>query len=142
MTPLLRYSLLQVPGIVFLGALLWWVIGHGWMRLDTAAWIMGLWLIKDAVLYPLYKPALENSPGHGTKAMEGRYGRVVMPLEPRGQIRVSGELWAAVERRRQPIPGGSKVLVVGADGLTLLVEAVKPKQATSAEAGTAGPSQD
>ncbi len=122
MSPLLRYCLLQVPGIAFLGALLWWLLSHGWMQPATAAWIMVLWLAKDVALYPLYRPALQRGPGYGTRALEGRRARVVGELAPRGQVRVQGELWAAVSNDGRSVPVGRFVRITGARGLTLEVE--------------------
>ena len=137
MTPLSRYCLLQVPGIVFLCALLWWVISHGWMRLDTAAWILGAWLIKDVVLYPLYRPALEDGPRYGTAALVGAVARAVGPLTPRGRVRVGGELWSAVTADGREVPSGRPVRVVGARGLTLRVEPLAISRESDGPADTA-----
>lgn len=122
MTPVTRYCLLQIPGILFLCGVLWWGVSLRWMTLDTAGWILVAWVLKDAMLYPLYRPALQRGPGHGTQALEGRLGKVVRPLTPRGQVRVDGELWAAVDTENRPLRRGDRVRVVGARGLTLLVE--------------------
>jgi membrane protein implicated in regulation of membrane protease activity len=56
----------------------------------------------------------------GVENLVGATGEVTTPLEPRGQIRVHGELWEA--RSATPVEPGARVRVVAMDGLTLEVE--------------------
>lgn len=119
---LVRYTLLQIPGWLFLASLLWWAISSGWIQISTAAWIMAGWILKDASLYPLYKPALEGSPAIGTKALLGREAIVIMPLAPRGLVRLDGERWLAQASDNQEIAVGQRIRVTGTNGLVLIVE--------------------
>jgi membrane-bound serine protease (ClpP class) len=57
----------------------------------------------------------------GGPAMLGQIGVAQGALSPEGQVLVHGELWRAVARGG-PVAEGSKVRVVGVNGLTLTVE--------------------
>jgi len=56
----------------------------------------------------------------GAQTLVGQAATVISPCRPEGQVRLSGEIWAA------RCPGGADtgdaVTVIGRDGLTLLVE--------------------
>lgn len=57
-----------------------------------------------------------------TEALVGRHGIVTHDIDPTtgtGRVNVAGEDWAA--RSREPIAAGTKVRVVGADGIVLEV---------------------
>jgi membrane protein implicated in regulation of membrane protease activity len=57
-----------------------------------------------------------------TEALIGRHGIVTHDIEPTigaGRVNVSGEDWAA--RSATPIPSGTRIRVVGADGIVLEV---------------------
>ena len=123
-TPI-RYTLLQIPGIAFLAAVMWWLVGGGWLPSSTAVWILGLWLLKDILLYPLYRPALQTQVPVGTAALVGRKARVTRELNPQGQILVRGEHWSAIECRGEKVGEGQTVQVVGARGMILMVERAK-----------------
>jgi membrane protein implicated in regulation of membrane protease activity len=60
----------------------------------------------------------------GAQTLIGQVARVVSPCRPRGQVRVSGEIWAA--RCDEGAGPGEEVTVVGRDELTLIVERVTP----------------
>jgi membrane-bound serine protease (ClpP class) len=53
----------------------------------------------------------------------GTVGQVNRPLTPLGSIRAVGEEWSARSADDQPLDRGTPVRVVGAEGLTVLVEA-------------------
>jgi membrane-bound serine protease (ClpP class) len=56
----------------------------------------------------------------GAETLVGARAEVVTALAPVGQVRIAGELWQArTEGGAEP---GTRVRVVGRDGLTLLVE--------------------
>ena len=52
----------------------------------------------------------------------GTVGEVRRPLEPIGSIYARGEEWSARTADDRPLPRGTSVLVVGSDGLTVVVE--------------------
>jgi membrane-bound serine protease (ClpP class) len=55
----------------------------------------------------------------GAEAMVGKSAEVVSPCRPKGQVRVHGELWAAVcEAGAEP---GETVRIEAIEGLTLIV---------------------
>jgi membrane protein implicated in regulation of membrane protease activity len=61
----------------------------------------------------------------GAQTLIGQTATVVSPCRPTGQVRVSGELWAA--RCPSGADDGATVKVVGRDGLTLIIEPTVPK---------------
>ena len=56
----------------------------------------------------------------GAEALVGRSAVAVTPLDPRGQVRIDGELWSAVSE--EPLERGREVVVRRVEGLTLVVE--------------------
>ncbi len=57
-----------------------------------------------------------------TEPLVGRHGQVTQDIDPTlgtGRVNVGGEDWAA--RSPEPIPSGTKIRVVGADGIVLEV---------------------
>ncbi|MCC5812072.1 MAG: NfeD family protein [Ectothiorhodospiraceae bacterium] len=118
---LLRYTLLQIPGLVLLGALLWWAWSEGWLSPLAALLVFVVWLVKDVMLYPFYRPALERQVPTGGQVLIGREGFVTVPLDPVGRVRIGGESWRAHTPDRQPLPRGQPVRVVAARGVTLQV---------------------
>jgi len=120
---LLRYAALQVPGQLFVLTLslsAWeWLGLPGW-----AAWAAPLgWAVKDALLFPFVWRAYEPD-DHGAAA--GLVGQIVVSdetLDPGGWARLGAELWRVelVDGVRS-VPRGSKLRVVGVEGLVLRVE--------------------
>jgi len=62
----------------------------------------------------------KKRPVTGGEGMIGLQGKVVTPLTPEGLIKVGGELWKAYSADVS-INAGEKVIVVGLEGLRLLV---------------------
>ena len=119
--PLIRYTLIQVPGILFLGAGLYIVLGWGWISLNTAIWVMVIWVAKDAALYPLYRPALQSGiRGQPVPTLEGARGRAHSDITERGLVLVNGEYWRA-RSADAPIPNGTPIRVQAAQGRILTV---------------------
>ena len=58
-------------------------------------------------------------PQTGAEAMIGQVAEVVAPCHPSGQVRVSGELWAA--RCEEGAEMGESVRIESLEGLTLVV---------------------
>jgi membrane protein implicated in regulation of membrane protease activity len=124
MSPLLRYSLLQLPALGFLALIvlaLWrFAALPGWA---AAALVIG-WAIKDAAFYPLLRSAYTGPGGSGTLRLVGQRGVARQDLAPRGYVALGTELWRAeVEPGAAPIAAGRGVRVVGAHRLTLIVAA-------------------
>jgi membrane protein implicated in regulation of membrane protease activity len=117
-----KYLLLQIPGwalaAILLGALYHWSVLPRWAVIS--AW--AIYVAKDFVLYPYVRRGYESDGKTAAEAMIGSVGIVKQPLEPEGYVQVRGELWrACAELQETRIPAGSRVRVVAANGLTLLV---------------------
>lgn len=117
-----RYLLFQVPGwilaaVILLGLMYW--IG---LTLWIAIGAFSLWVIKDLVFYPLLRKAYESSAKTGADQLVGLQGVARERLDPRGYVHVRGELWRAeTEPADGPILAGSRVKVMAANGMTLIV---------------------
>lgn len=117
----MRYCLLQVPGLLFLLALLGLAVGRDWIGWPVALVVTLLWVAKDAVLYPWYRPSLQDGPQVTTDALVGERAVVTRTLAPSGQVRLHQEWWHARTMGDAPVAVGTSVRVVGARGLVLLV---------------------
>lgn len=118
---LLRYCLFQIPGIM-LGGIAIFLLWH-WKVLNTA-WaltLFGLWVLKDVLLYPYSKPALEDPPPTGSQALISCKGLVRTDVRWRGLVEVQGERWQARSQDGSLIRAGTRVQVVDAQGLLLVV---------------------
>lgn len=117
---IVRYSLLQLPGLVMLIMIM--ILLRKWMNLPVwTVWtFISLWVIKDAILYffvwRAYDPGSLNS-------MIGSKCVTADRLSPSGNVRIRGELWRAkVIEGSSDIEKGEVVTVKGMDGLTLIVQ--------------------
>jgi membrane protein implicated in regulation of membrane protease activity len=123
----LRYILLNIPGLVAVILIL--IIIQNWVVLPVwLFWgILGLWMVKDAVLFPFVWRAYDwERPGR-SRSMIGERGIAKERLAPGGYVQIHGELWRAVKiDNGPPIEMGQSVKIVKMDGLTLFVEPVKP----------------
>lgn len=77
------------------------------------------------ITYRLGSKALGRKPVVGLSDMVGSKGKVVSPLDPEGLVRIKGELWDSRSVGRR-INTGEEVIVVGQDGLKLIVRKDKP----------------
>jgi membrane protein implicated in regulation of membrane protease activity len=123
MDALFRYCLLQVPGLLFLFALIGLALHRGWIGVTTAGLVVGLWLLKDAALYRFYRPSLEDGPRLATELLIGQRGEVTRTLSPIGLVWIGGESWTARVPDHATIEVGRGVRVLAASGLTLIVVA-------------------
>jgi membrane protein implicated in regulation of membrane protease activity len=97
---------------------------------DLPAWILpvsiAVWLAKDLALYPMLARAYAARAHSTAGRLLDRRGTVTEALaSSTGWIRVDGELWQA--RSTATLEVGRSVRVVGADGMTLLVEPIGPE---------------
>jgi membrane-bound ClpP family serine protease len=119
---LLRYILLQVPGLaVLVGVIL---LVREWMVFqDFYAWVaVGVWMAKDVVLFRYVWQAYDwDHPKHSSP-MFGKRGQVKEKLAPSGYVQIGGELWQAeATKSSSNIEEGSWIRVEAMRGLTLLV---------------------
>ncbi|MBS3803607.1 MAG: NfeD family protein [Oleiphilaceae bacterium] len=129
MSPLPKYILMQVPGALFLGVILLMLRAEGWVETGTALIIMGLWVLKDALLYPFSRPALEDAGPEGVEPLVGERGTCLTAINGLGLIQVRGEHWQARSATDIAIAPGNAVRVVGFEGRVLIV-APEPEEAT------------
>ena len=116
----LRYILLNIPGLVAVVLIL--IIIQHWVVLPVwLFWsIIGFWIIKDAVLFPVVWRAYDwERPGR-TRSMIGEHGVARDRLAPSGYVQVRGELWRAEKiAGGSPIEAGQPVQIIKMEGLTL-----------------------
>lgn len=116
-----RYMLFQTPGYAVFIAVAVWL----WPRTGWPSWTLlvaaGVWVAKDVLLYPLVHEAYSAKTPTGAHRLVGATGVVQAPLAPEGRIRVGGENWRARTADGGRVTAGSEVVVVAADGLTLVV---------------------
>ena len=82
--------------------------------------LMAAWLALSVFTYRMGSRALKRKPIVGLPTMVGSKGKVVSPLAPEGLVRIKGELWVATSVGKS-IDTGEEVIVVGQDGLKLIV---------------------
>ncbi|UCE33679.1 MAG: NfeD family protein [Deltaproteobacteria bacterium] len=119
----IKYTLLQLPALVFLVLILHlirlWVQMPAWL-----IWCMvGLWVVKDVILFPLTWRSYDQRRPGDPNSMVGLRGIARDRLAPTGYVMVHGELWQAeVTEGGPPIEQGEEVRVQGIRGLTLIVQ--------------------
>lgn len=77
-----------------------------------AAYAVTLYKVGSGTLIKKALPGLTN--------MVGLQGKASSSLEPKGQVKISGELWEA-NAESGTIPSGAKIVVVGQTGFRLTV---------------------
>lgn len=122
-----KYLLLQVPGWM-LGAIVLIVIWN-WAGLPVwvAVLIFSLLVAKDFVLYPFVRSSFQVNHRTGMGRLIGARGTTRDGLNPKGYVRVGGELWQAeTVPGLPPVPAGGSVRVENTRGMTLIVSADSP----------------
>lgn len=133
MSPLVRYSLLQIPGFVLVCLVVALLYHHNWLEGRGALLVVGLWVLKDILLYPIYGPALDNElPASGPGHLIGRRGTSRTAINGRGLVEIGGERWIACSDDGAEIVAGTPVEVAGAEGMLLRVRAVSGPPGDSA----------
>lgn len=56
------YTLMQLPGTALVVLVLYFTMETGWLSELSAALVLCAWLLKDAVLYPLFRQAMRKGP--------------------------------------------------------------------------------
>jgi len=120
---LVRYALLQLPGLALLVLIL--VFVQRWV--DLPVWVawgsIAIWVVKDAILYPFVWKAYDWDTPQGANSMVGARGIAKERLAPSGYVQVRGELWKAeLMEGSPPLEKGERVRVERARGLTLIVK--------------------
>ena len=119
-----KYWLLQIPGWIIIGIVLFWLFDLEWIPLWAAIGVFILWILKDFLLYPFLRLGYESHERTGAEELIGARGIARERLDPQGYIRVRGELWRAeVDSGHPPVLPGSPVKIIAAQGLRLRVTA-------------------
>ena len=129
---LLKYSLIQLPALVVIVFILMLVR----QRISIPSWLVwcliGLWIIKDLILYPFVWRAYDWDPSGDSDMMTDLRGIAKERIDPSGYIMVRGELWQArVIGDSVTIEKGENVVIKAREGLTLLIECDNPKDINS-----------
>ena len=119
----LRYVLLNIPGLAAVVLILMiiqhWVVLPAWLFWS----IIGFWIIKDVVLFPVVWRAYDWERSGQSRSMIGEHGIVRDRLAPTGYVQVRGELWRAEKiGDGPPIEAGQPIQIVRSEGLTLFVK--------------------
>jgi membrane-bound ClpP family serine protease len=80
----------------------------------------------NVISYRIGSRALKRKPVTGLPDMVGTKGKAVSRLAPRGLVRIKGELWEATSSD-ESIGVGEEIIVVGQDGLRLIVDRIGNK---------------
>ena len=112
-------TLLEEAALV---AIVLWGLPHFGIQIPLAGLIalMVAWGAFSVITYRVGSRALRKRPVVGLPTMVGSKGKVVSPLAPGGLVKIKGELWEATSAGKR-IEAGEGVIVVGQDGLKLLV---------------------
>ena len=119
----IKYTLLQLPALVFLALILHLI--RLWAQMP--AWLIwgmvGLWVVKDVVLFFFVWRAYDQNPLADANSMVGLHGVAKDRLAPSGYVEVHGELWRAkVMEGAHFVESGGGIWIRGIRGLTLIVQ--------------------
>jgi membrane protein implicated in regulation of membrane protease activity len=120
---LLKYTLLQIPGLIALVLIL--LLAKRWV--DLPVWlnisILTLWIVKDAVLFPFVWRAYDKEQPGDPLSMIGQRAIAQERLNPNGYASVRGELWKVeIAEGEPPVEEGTVLRVKEMQGLKLVVE--------------------
>ena len=99
-------TLLAIAALVYLDGPIRWVVFVGLLLFDVFEIWLWLRLRKKRAIT-------------GSEAIIGKTGVATTNLDPKGHVRVGGELWTAIAS--EPISVDQPVTVTGVDGIKLLV---------------------
>ena len=126
---LLRYFLLQLPGIFFIAALIILLYLIKAVSFKVIWIVLAVWVIKDIVLYPLVWRSYDLSPNPGKASMIGQRGVALEAINPAGYVMVNGESWSArLKNKKSVIRKDEPVYVSDVQGLTLIVRPLTPEE--------------
>lgn len=82
--------------------------------------VMVGWLVFSAWLFIFTTGVLKKKPHIGQTSMVGAEGTTAGSLNPKGMVKIRGELWGAVSEEGDILPDEA-IIVTGEKGLKLLV---------------------
>ncbi|HWO43050.1 MAG TPA: NfeD family protein [Candidatus Eisenbacteria bacterium] len=116
-----KYLLFQLPQWLILGLFLWFLVDKTAVPRWAGVGFFVFWVVKDLAMYPFVRSAYENDSRTGAEQLIGQIGVARENLAPKGYIKIQGELWKALAKSNA-IPQNRPVKVIGAEGMTLIVE--------------------
>jgi membrane-bound ClpP family serine protease len=130
-----RLVLAIVSMVIEQGAIyvIWrWLLPEFGINLSVSVLIgvMAAWAVFGIWLFLFTTHTLRKQVPVGLPSMVGTKGKVSSRLVPEGLVRIKGELWVATSPEGD-IDAGENIVVVGEDGLKLLVRRVddnRPKR--------------
>lgn len=123
---IVRYAILQVPGVVILGILLWWFIELEFIQRGTAVLLILIWIVKEIILYHFLWEAYIPNSAITQDSLLNTPGKTLERLDPLGYVKIRGERWRGKAlQENQIIPAGTKIVVVATDGLTVTVKPIE-----------------
>ena len=126
---LLRYFLLQLPGIFFIAALIILLYLIKAVSFKVIWIVLAVWVIKDIALYPLVWKSYDLSSNSGKYQMIGQQGVALEAINPTGYVLVNGESWSArLKNKKSVIRKDEPVYVSDVQGLTLIVRPLTPEE--------------
>lgn len=124
-----RYALLQIPGLLLVILLLTLGLQWGWITTTTATVVFLGWLVKDILLFPLYRPALRaDAPPTGSEGMVGALGVCRTAVNGTGMVQIRGENWQCRSDNGRRLAPGERVEVCAGEGMILTVRAINSRQ--------------
>jgi membrane protein implicated in regulation of membrane protease activity len=121
MPTFVKYWLIQLPGTLCLGAVLYWANSAGLLPEPWPLVVLVAWVGKDALLYRWLRDAYADTEArHGPRP--GQIAVVRKALSPDGKVRLQGALWnARLDDDAGVAEPGEPVRVVETRGLLLIV---------------------
>jgi membrane-bound ClpP family serine protease len=119
---IVKYFLLQLPGIATFALIL--ILVRRWMQLPAyLAWaLLGVWVAKDIFLFPILWRFYDPHQYPDRFRMIGRKGFALTCLNPGGYVLIKGERWQAdVCEGNAPVEQGREICVEAVNGLKLTV---------------------
>jgi membrane-bound serine protease (ClpP class) len=124
------YGMLTVGGVIALGlGSIMLFQQSSFLEVVAISWEVILFVVSFSALFFLAVigmgiRAQRRKPTTGAQGIIGECGTAITDLHPHGQIRVHGEIWAAISTEGT-ILQGSKVLIEQIDNLTLKVRSIQ-----------------
>lgn len=91
--------------------------------------VMAAWLAFSIWLFVFTTITLKKQVTVGLPSMIGTRGKAARNFDLEGMVRIKGELWSATSKD-ETISTGDDILVVGEDGMNLLVEKTSRSKST------------
>ncbi len=116
-----RYFLFQIPSLTIVSIISYFVYLYFELPVWIAALMVVLWIVKDIIMFPFVWKSYSLESEHNSKLV-GKTGITLTDLDPKGSVRVNGEIWRAINMEKQKIAKGKQILVKAINGMELQVK--------------------